>query len=123
MENKKNDELLDHYQRTLGNVPDPISTLFNYDPVSLEGYTMMRKRIMKDPPDGALPIKYNELIFVILDVVLDNLAGAKNHVRAAMKAGLTHDELVEALIQVMMVNGIASWGKVGYKVVDFAATL
>ena len=100
-----------------------IITLFNYDPVSLEGYTMMRKRIMKDPPDGALPIKYNELIFVILDVVLDNLAGAKNHVRAAMKAGLTHDELVEALIQVMMVNGIASWGKVGYKVVDFAATL
>lgn len=120
---KKNSELLNHYQETLGNIPDPIGTLFKHDPVSLEGYTMMRKRIMREPPDGALPLKYNELIFVILDVVLDNLAGAKNHVKAAMRAGLTHDELVEALIQVMMVNGIASWGKVGYKIVDYAETL
>jgi hypothetical protein len=41
-------------------------------------------------------------------------------VRAAIRAGLTIDELVEALIQVMMVNGISTWGKVGYKVVEFA---
>lgn len=118
MERKK--DLLKHYQQTLGNIPAPISALMKYDPVSFEGYTMIRKNIMKKPPNGALPVKIKELIFVILDCVVGNLEGAKNHVRAALKAGLKMEELVEALVQVMMVIGITSWGMVGYKVAEFA---
>lgn len=117
---KKEEELLQHYQQTLGNIPPPINALWKYDPVTLEGYTIIRKRIMKKPPEGALPVKIKELIFVLLDCVVGNLEGAKNHVRAALKVGLTMDELVEALVQVMMVTGISSWGMVGYKVVEFA---
>lgn len=120
---RRKSALLKHYEETLGNVPEAISVLFKYDPVALEGYTMMRKRIMGQAPDGALPLKIKELIFVLLDCVVGNLDGAKNHVRAAIRAGLSMEELVEALVQALMVTGIASWGMVGYKVVEFAESI
>jgi len=123
MTKKKNKEVLSHYEQTLGNIPDPIRVLFDYDPISLLGYTTMRKSIMKEPPEGALPIKINELIFVLLDCMAGNIEGAKNHTRAAVKAGLTTRELMEALIQVIMVTGIASWGMTGYKVIEFAEAI
>jgi len=117
---KKLEDLLRHYQETLGNVPAAINAMMKYDPITFEGYTMIRKRIMKKPPEGSLPVRIKELIFVLLDCVVGNLEGAKNHVRAAINAGLTMDELIEGLIQVMMVTGISSWGLVGYKVAEFA---
>lgn len=111
---------IQHFLDTLGNVPPPIATMEAVAPEALEGYVAMRKWIMREPPEGALPLKFKELIFVLLDVVANNLPGAKNHLAAAMRAGLTSEELAEALIQVMMVHGIQTWGLSGHQVMDHA---
>jgi alkylhydroperoxidase/carboxymuconolactone decarboxylase family protein YurZ len=111
---------IQHFIDTLGNVPPAISAMEEAAPDALEGYVQMRRWIMRD---GALPLKFKELIFVVLDVIAHNLAGAKNHLAAAMRAGLTTEELAEALIQVMMVHGIQTWGICGYQVMEYARAL
>jgi len=110
------------FLKTLGVVPEPIKVMREFAPAVLEAYVTMRREIMAEG-DGHLPMKVKELIFVILDVSAGNLPGAKNHMRAALRAGLTIPELTEALIQVMMVHGIATWGMTGYKVLRYAASL
>ena len=60
---------------------------------------------------------------MLLDVVTGNLDGAKNHLGAAMREGLTTAQLAEACMQVMAVCGITTWGQTGRKLCDYAAGL
>jgi len=112
-----------HFMETLGNIPEPIRAMIDYAPDMFVGYLTMREAIYREPPAGALDLKTKELIYVILDVVTGNLDGAKNHYRAAHKAGCTVAELAEACMQVMAVCGITTWGQTGWKLCDFAAEL
>jgi hypothetical protein len=70
-----------------------------------------------------LDLKTKELIYVVLDTATGNLTGANNHLRAAVDQGLTVPELAEAMIQVMNVCGITTFGQTGYKVLDEAKRL
>jgi alkylhydroperoxidase/carboxymuconolactone decarboxylase family protein YurZ len=113
-----------HFMETLGNLPEPIRAMVDYAPEALLGYARTRHYIMRAPADGgALDLKTKELIYVLLDVVSGNLDGAKNHLGAAMRAGLTTAELTEACMQVMAVCGITTWGQTGWKLCDHAAEL
>lgn len=117
-------EVKAHFMETLGNIPEPIRAMADYAPEALLGYTRTRHYIMRTPEDGAaLDIRTKELIYVLLDVVTGNLDGAKNHLGAAMKAGLTTAQLAEACMQVMAVCGITTWGQTGWKLCDYAAQL
>ena len=108
-----------HFMETLGNVPEPIRAMIDYAPDAFLGYLKMREAIYRTPPQGALDMKTKELVYVLLDVVTGNLDGAKNHSKAAVAAGLTLPELSEALMQVMAVCGITTWGQTGWKLCDF----
>lgn len=112
-----------HFMETLGNIPEPIRALMEYQPEYFAGYLKMREAIYRRPPEGALDLKTKELIYVLLDIVTGNEAGAKNHLRAAMKEGLTVAELSDACMQVLHVCGVTTWGMTGYKVCDYAAEL
>lgn len=113
-----------HFMETLGNIPEPIRAMADYAPEALLGYTRTRHYIMRTPEQGgALDLRTKELIYVLLDVVTGNLDGAKNHVGAAMRAGLTTAQLAEACMQVMAVCGITTWGQTGWKLCDHAAAL
>lgn len=112
-----------HFMQTLGNVPEPIRAFMDHAPGYLEGYLKMREYIYTEPPKAALDLKTKELIYVLLDIVTRNLDGAENHLRAAMRHGLTSAELAEACMQVIHVCGITPWGTVGWKVCDTAARL
>lgn len=68
----------------------------------MESYFTMRKSVQ----DGKLPRKTVELIFTILDSLDNELSGAKAHAVAAIDAGLTVEELVEAFNIVPIVKGI-----------------
>jgi alkylhydroperoxidase/carboxymuconolactone decarboxylase family protein YurZ len=117
-------EVKAHFMETLGNIPEPIRAMADYAPEALLGYTRTRHYIMRAPEDGAaLDIRTKELIYVLLDVVTGNLDGAKNHLGAAMKAGLTTAQLAEACMQVMAVCGITTWGQTGWKLCDYAAQI
>jgi len=116
----ESDEGFDHFLDSMGNVAPSIRAMKKFAPGYFDGYVQMRKFIYQRPPEGALDLKYKELIYVILDIASDNQPGAENHLRAAMREGLKTAELVEACMQVIHVFGIGKWGKTGYKVCELA---
>ena len=120
---KELEDALDHFMGTLGNIPDPIRAMRDYAPEALIGYTRTRKYLMRRPPESALDLRTKELVYVLLDVVTGNLPGAKNHLHAAMREGLTVPQLAEALMQTMAVCGITTWGQTGWRLCDYAASI
>lgn len=113
----------DHFVSVLGTLPEPIRAMADYAPEALVAYMHFKDYLYKPPGEAALDLKTKELIYVVLDTATGNLAGANNHLRAAMNEGLTVPELAEAMIQIMNVCGITAWGQTGYKVLDEARRL
>lgn len=107
-----------HYLSVLGTMPEPIRAMAEYAPEALVAYQAFKDYLYKPAGEGALDLKTKELIYVVLDTATGNLPGANNHLRAAVDQGLTLAELAEAMIQVMNVCGITTWGQTGYKVMD-----
>lgn len=123
-DNKELQQALGDFMSTLGTVPETIRAMAEYAPEALIGYARTRRYIMRSPAQGgALDLRTKELIYVLLDVAVGNLDGAKNHVRAALKEGLTLPQLAEGCMQVMAVCGIETWGQTGWKLCDFVAEL
>lgn len=114
-----------HFMETLGNIPEPIDVMMKQAPGLFAGYLTMREWILRENagPEEGLDLKTRELIYVLLDIVTGNEDGAKNHLNAAMKAGLTVPELMDGCMQVMHVCGVTAWGKTGHKVVSHAIEL
>lgn len=112
-----------HYLEVLGVLPEPIRAMAEYAPQALVAYQQFKDYLYQPAGQAALDLKTKELIYVVLDTATGNLAGANNHLRAAVDQGLTVPELAEALIQVMNVCGITTWGQTGYKVLDEAKRL
>lgn len=103
-----------HYLDTLGNVPDAIEQLYALDAAVAEGYTQIRK-VAYEQAEGRLDIKIRELLFVVIDIELGNFGGAVNHLKAGIRAGLTRLEFADALIQLILVRGISTWGLTGHR--------
>lgn len=113
-----------HFMHTLGNLPEPIRAMMEHVPDQFVGYLRFREGVYRPQSEGGrLDLKTKELLYTVLDIVTGNLEGAKNHGHAAWRAGMTSGELADACMQVMHVCGVTTWGKTGYKVVDYIAQL
>jgi alkylhydroperoxidase/carboxymuconolactone decarboxylase family protein YurZ len=123
MENVDPNDPFAHFMNSMGNVAPSIRAMHKFAPGYFEGYVRMRQFIYASPPEGALDVKTVELIYVLLDIATNNLPGAENHLRAAMRAGLTTAELAQACMQVIHVFGIGTWGKTGHKVCELAESI
>lgn len=108
--------ILNYYKNELKWNPPFAETLSKYSKDGLKGYLIMRESI----ENGHLPKKTRELIFTILDSLDDEVSGAKAHAVAAIEAGLTIEELVEAFMIVTVVKGINVLCKVGVEVIEEA---
>ena len=113
---KNKSDILNYYKEVLKWNPPFADLLNKYLPNSLEGYLIMRESVQ----NGILPEKYKELLFTILDSIDNELSGAKAHSLAAMKAGLSIQELVEAFTIVTLVKGINVMCKSGVEVIKVA---
>jgi len=112
------------FQATFGRVPPNFALLAEHAPGAFAGYGLMRSSIMRDrDAGGALDLKTKELIFALLDTLIGQTVGAKNHAAAAMKLGLTLPELAEGLVQVVMAGGITTWNTTGAEVMRHCAAL
>ncbi len=109
-------ELLRYYREELKWNPPFAEAMEKYTPKALEGYLGMRQAVN----EGALPSKTVELLFTILDSLDDETAGAKAHAIAAIDAGLTVQELVEAFNIVTIVKGINVMCKSGVAAIEAA---
>lgn len=112
----KSTEIVKYFRKTLGWVPDFAAIMSEYRPEALEAYFAMRSSVMKDTrAGGALPLKFKEILYVVLDSLTHNTDGAIAHARAAIRAGATTNELAEALILMAMLTGMPSFEVVGTK--------
>ncbi|MEG2918593.1 MAG: carboxymuconolactone decarboxylase family protein [Clostridium sp.] len=110
------DSVLNYYKDELKWNPPFAEVLSKYSPEGLKGYLTMRESIQQ----GHLPKKTRELIFTILDSLDDEVSGAKAHAVAAIEAGLTMEELVEAFVIVTIVKGINVLCKTGVEAIKAA---
>lgn len=110
---EKEVEIIRYYENELGWVPPFVEMFAKHAPGPLEGYMVMRRAVMEDPPKGALPRKTKEMLFSILDSVTGEANGAKAHARAAIAAGLTPEELAEGYAIAVIVTGITTMCKGG----------
>ena len=108
-----------HFQATLGLVPDSVQALIEHAPGALPGYVALREFAY----GGALDRRTVELLFAVLDVVEGHTEAAKAHAEEAVKAGLTVPQLAEALTVTMMVCGISAFATSGHHVLRHAAAV
>jgi alkylhydroperoxidase/carboxymuconolactone decarboxylase family protein YurZ len=114
------DAALDQIRRTHGHLPEGFRVLAAHAPEAFLGYMGLREFVFRAPPAGHLAIWAKELIFVLLDIQVGNVRGARNHLRNAMRAGLTVGQLTEGLVQLIMVGGITAWNMGGREILEFA---
>jgi len=110
------ESILKYYKEELKWNPPFAEVMSKYSPDSLKGYLTMRESVQ----NGHLPKKTRELIFTILDSIDDEVSGAKAHAAAAIEAGLTMEELVEAFTIVTIVKGINVMCKTGVEAIKAA---
>jgi alkylhydroperoxidase/carboxymuconolactone decarboxylase family protein YurZ len=110
------ESIINYYKDELKWNPPFAEILSKYSPDGLKGYLVMRESIQ----NGHLPKKTRELIFTILDSLDDEVSGAKAHAIAAIEAGLTMEELVEAFIIVTIVKGVNVLCKTGVEAIKAA---
>ena len=125
-ENEKIDvnKIYSFWQETLGMVPEPIMLLGTYAPQMLDAYNRMRRYYLREPPKGALSRKLKELLYVTLDIVLGAPDTAMQaHVKEALKAGATVEELVEAVTLTIMLGGMPKYMSTGYKAIKTAVDI
>lgn len=108
--------ILNYYKDELKWNPPFAEILSKYSPDGLKGYLVMRESVQ----NGHLPKKTRELIFTILDSLDNEVSGAKAHAVAAIEAGLTMQELVEAFVIVTIVKGINVLCKAGVEAINAA---
>jgi alkylhydroperoxidase/carboxymuconolactone decarboxylase family protein YurZ len=112
----KSPEIVRYFKKSLGWVPGYADMLSRYNPEALESYFAMRSSVMKDTREGgALPLKFKEILYVVLDSVTYNTEGAIAHARAAINAGAKTKELAEALIIMAQLVGMPRLEVVGTK--------
>jgi alkylhydroperoxidase/carboxymuconolactone decarboxylase family protein YurZ len=112
------------FMATFGRVPENFDLLAQHAPGAFAGYGLMRDYVMRERSEGgALDLKTKELIFALLDALVGQTRGAKNHAAAAMRLGLTLPELAEGLVQVIMVGGITTWNTTGAEVLRHCSEL
>lgn len=114
-------EIYRHFEDTLGEVPEPLKLLGKYAPEVLEGYYLMRDWFFREPPEGALPKKTKELIYVALDCALGApVRFARAHARAAIRAGATKEQVVEAVALSLMLAGMPKYMSLGHELIKEA---
>lgn len=114
------EKIIRYYEEELGWVPPFVRIFSQYAPGSLDGYLTMRRAVMQEPPQGALPKKTKEMLFSILDCVTGEANGARAHAKSAIDAGLKVEELVEGFAIAVMVTGMPTMCKGGVAAIEAA---
>ena len=104
------DELDRHWIDTMGELPKSVARLKEFNENYYAAYTDLRKACLEEQSDG-LSLKHKELVLMVIDALNRHIPGAKRHVRAGLAAGLTMQELKDALKLIVLTGGILAWNK------------
>jgi len=88
------ERMLLKYKNTYGQVPDWAETISEIMPELLEPWISIRSKVIAD---GALSRKVKELILLGINLVRRYPSGIETHMRGALDAGATQEEIMEAI--------------------------
>ena len=89
-----------------GEIPERVTLLAERSAPMFEGYALLHRGVLRD---GALEPKLAELLLCAVNAAELQTAFVEIHARAARQAGATDAELVDAIVSVIPVGGIAVW--------------
>jgi alkylhydroperoxidase/carboxymuconolactone decarboxylase family protein YurZ len=89
-----------------GEIPERVALLAERSASTFEGYALLHRGVLRD---GELEPKLAELLLCAVNAAELQSAFVEIHARAARKAGATDAELVDAIVAVIPVGGIAVW--------------
>ena len=99
-------DTLDYYRRDLGHVPPWVHMLDRYARPYLEGYTRLRRAVLRD---GHLSRRIKELVIVGCHAAHRYPRGAGYHVRGALRQGATPAQVAETFLVAAAAAGIPGW--------------
>ena len=89
-----------------GEIPERVALLAERSAPAFEGYALLHRGVLRH---GALEPKLAELLLCAVNAAELQTAFVEIHARAARKAGASDAELVDAIVSVIPVGGIAVW--------------
>jgi uncharacterized protein (TIGR02246 family) len=89
-----------------GEIPERVALLAERSPSAFEGYALLHRGVLRD---GALEPKLAELLLCAVNAAELQTAFVEIHARAARAAGATEAELVDAIVSMIPIGGIAVW--------------
>lgn len=109
-----------YFEKDLGWMPESIQMMMRYVPDAMKALVELRSALMKPPPEGALPKKFKEILFVVIDAIVGNVEGGKAHARAAVKEGASVREIAEALGVTIYLTGLPTMERTGKEMLRVA---
>jgi alkylhydroperoxidase/carboxymuconolactone decarboxylase family protein YurZ len=100
------------WEAQMGAVPPFVRELHELLPEAEAAYRTTRQAIFSER-DGGLTTAHKELLLLVMNVALNNVDGALNHLRLARRAGLGEPALREALATCMLYLGVISHVRIG----------
>jgi len=97
---ERREEIREYFTDAMGKEPISVPSLERYNPDALEAFYLLRKATLKEPPEGTLSKKVQELIIIAVESALKK--DALGHARIAVDAGATPQEIHDAV-------GICLW--------------
>jgi alkylhydroperoxidase/carboxymuconolactone decarboxylase family protein YurZ len=98
--------ILEYMAKTFGAVPQWGEVLAEASPASFEAYFQLRATVFRD---AALPRRYKELLLVILNCTERYEFGMDTHMKGALAAGASREELLDACRTSIASGGIVAW--------------
>jgi alkylhydroperoxidase/carboxymuconolactone decarboxylase family protein YurZ len=99
-------EIRDYFAKTFGSVPVWLERLAATAPKTLEAYHALRAEALRD---AALARVHKELLLVVINAAERYEFGMKAHMRGALEAGASSDDIYEAVNAAIAPGGVVAW--------------
>lgn len=103
---EEHNELLEGLKKDLGFVPEYYEVMATKNPEMFEAFFKFRSIILEK---GVLPKKTKQLITIAIYAATRFDFGLEVHIRQALKAGATEDEIFETLSLVILTAGLPGY--------------
>ncbi len=89
---------------------DAYELLARHHPNVVEGYADLRESLFREPPDGAIPVVYKELMIVAMECMIRKTNPPPEfHARKAIEEGATVAQVSEAVCLAIILGGMISY--------------
>lgn len=102
--NAEKETVLEKVRRERGYIHPSREVIYKYDPHYLEIYHQIFTHVMKER--NALPVKIKEMIIVAINASTNYEEGLWVHIKAALDAGASEEEIYEAIETASLPSGI-----------------